>query len=129
MRKLAALALLIAIVGGVGFWFIQGWNGAGPARSPVDVVIPRGASLPRSAEILKQAGAISSTSRFLFQAKLLGGGAGIKAGEYEIPPHSSNGQILALLRSGKTLQRLVTIPEGLPSILVWERLSAAPALV
>jgi UPF0755 protein len=127
VKKLLALGAALLLI--LGFWFIQGWNGAGPAGSPVDVVIPRGASLPRAAEILKKAGAISSTSRFLFQAKLLGGGAGIKAGEYEIRPHASNGQILALLRSGKTLQRLVTIPEGLPSILVWERLTAAPALV
>jgi UPF0755 protein len=127
VRKLLALGAALLLI--LGFWFIQGWNGAGPARVPVDVVIPRGASLPRAAEILKKAGAISSTGRFLFQAKLLGGGAGIKAGEYEIPPHASNGQILALLRSGKTLQRLVTIPEGLPSILVWERLTNAPALV
>jgi UPF0755 protein len=126
VKKLLALGAALLLI--LGFWFIQGWNGGGPATAPVDVVIPRGASLPRAAEILKKAGAISSTSRFLFQAKLLGGGAGIKAGEYEIPPHASNGQILALLRSGKTLQRLVTIPEGLPSILVWERLTSAPAL-
>ncbi|MFL6857886.1 MAG: endolytic transglycosylase MltG [Allosphingosinicella sp.] len=126
MKKLLALAVLAALI--LGFWLIQGWNGAGPATRPVDVVIPRGASLPRAAKILKDAGAIRSTERFLFQAKLLGGGAGIKAGEYEIPAHAGNATILALLRSGKTLQRLVTVPEGLPSVLVWERLMAAPAL-
>jgi UPF0755 protein len=126
MKKLLALGVAAALI--LGFWFIQGWNGAGPAGQPVDVVIPRGTSLPRAAKMLKEAGAIASTERFLFQAKLLGGGAGIKAGEYEIPARASNAQILALLRSGKTLQRLVTIPEGLPSVLVWERLMAAPAL-
>ena len=126
MKKLLALGVAAALI--LGFWFIQGWNGAGPAGQPVDVVIPRGTSLPRAAKILKDANAIASTERFLFQAKLLGGGAGIKAGEYEIPARASNAQILALLRSGKTLQRLVTIPEGLPSVLVWERLMAAPAL-
>jgi UPF0755 protein len=126
VKKLLVLGATVLIV--AGFWFVQGWNGAGPAGQPVDVVIPRGASLPRAAKILKDAGAIISTERFLFQAKLLGGGAGIKAGEYEIPAHASNAQILSLLRSGRTLQRLVTVPEGLPSILVWERLMAAPAL-
>jgi UPF0755 protein len=126
MKKLLALGVAAALI--LGFWFIQGWNGAGPAGQPVDVVIPRGTSLPRAAKILKDAGAIASTERFLFQAKLLGGGAGIKAGEYEIPAHASNADILTLLRSGKTLQRLVTVPEGLPSVLVWERLMAAPAL-
>ncbi|HEY0414428.1 MAG TPA: endolytic transglycosylase MltG [Allosphingosinicella sp.] len=126
MKKLLALGAAAALI--LGLWFIQGWNGAGPAKQPLDVVIPRGASLPRAAELLKKAGAISSTERFLFQAKLLGGGAGIKAGEYEIPARASNARILALLRSGKTLQRFVIVPEGWPSILVWERLMKAPAL-
>src|SRR3546814_20624336 len=38
------------------------------------------------------------------------------------------GDILALFQSGKTIQRLVTIPEGMPSIMVWERLMAEPRL-
>ena len=77
MRKLLVLGLLV--VAAVGFYFIQGWNGAGPAKTPVDVVIPRGATLVSAANRLKKAGAIGSTSRFLFQAKLFGGGKGIKA--------------------------------------------------
>ena len=36
--------------------------------------------------------------------------------------------ILALLQSGKVLQRLVAVPEGMPSILVYERLMATPLL-
>ena len=38
------------------------------------------------------------------------------------------GDILALFQSGKTIQRLVMIPEGMPSIMVWERLMAEPRL-
>jgi UPF0755 protein len=71
---------------------------------------------------------IQSSSRFLFQAKLFGGGRSIKAGEYEFPARASHAQVLGLLQAGKTLQRMVTIPEGMPSILVWERLKEAPAL-
>ena len=126
MKKLVVLALLVAAA--VGFYFIQGWSGSGPATAPVDVVIPRGASLVAAADLLKKAGAISSTSRFLFQAKTFGGGKGIKAGEYEFPAHASNRQVLAMLQAGKTLQRLVTIPEGLPSVFVEERLAQAPGL-
>jgi UPF0755 protein len=127
MRKLLVLGLLAAIAIAGGLWFIQGWNGAGPAKQPTAVVIPRGSSLPRAAEILEKAGVIASSSRFVFQAKLFGGGT-IKAGEYEFPARASNAQVLALLRAGKTLQRLVTVPEGMPSVLVWERLMKAPAL-
>src|SRR3546814_20916362 len=38
------------------------------------------------------------------------------------------GDILNLMQAGKTIQRFVTIPEGMPSILVWERLMAEERL-
>src|SRR3954470_19272228 len=126
MKKLLALGVAAALI--FGFWFIQGWNAAGPAKQEVAVVIPRGASLPRAAALLEEAGAISSSSRFLLQAKLFGHGRGIKAGEYEIPPGASDARILWMLQNGKILQRFVVIPEGLPSVLVQERLAKAPAL-
>jgi UPF0755 protein len=126
MKKLVVIGLLIAAA--LGFYFIQGWNGAGPAKAPVDIVVPRGSSLVAVADRLKKAGAIRSTSRFLFQARWFGGGKGIKAGEYEFPAHASHARILGMLQAGKTLQRLVTIPEGLPAVYVLERLEAAPEL-
>jgi UPF0755 protein len=128
VRKALVLGLVGALLLIGGIWFIQGWNGAGPAGTAVDVVIPRGTSMVAAAERLEKAGVIRSSSRFLFQAKLFGGGASIKAGEYEFPARASHSQVLALLQGGKTLQRRVTVPEGMPSVLVWERLRAAPAL-
>jgi UPF0755 protein len=126
MKKLLALGVAAVLI--LGFWVIQGWNAAGPAKQNVAVVIPRGASLPRIAALLEQAGAISSSNRFLLQAKLFGHGRAIKAGEYEIPAGASDARILSMLEKGKILQRFVVVPEGLPSILVWERLANAPAL-
>ena len=46
----------------------------------------------------------------------------IYAGEYEIPQAASPADILDILQAGKTVTHLVTIPEGMPSILVYERL-------
>jgi UPF0755 protein len=130
MRKLlafgAAAALLIAAI--LGLWLIQGWRGGGPAQQPVAIVVPRGANLPKVASLLEKAGAISSASRFLLQAKMLGHARGIKAGEYEFPAHAGASRILWMLENGKTLQRFVIVPEGLPSVLVWERLMKAPVL-
>jgi UPF0755 protein len=128
MRKLLALGLLAAALLGVGLWFIQGWNGAGPSKRPTPVVIAPGTSLIKAAEQLEKAGVISSSERFLFQARIFGSHEPIKAGEYEFPAHASNARILSLLQNAKTLQRLVTIPEGLPSVLVYERLMKAPTL-
>ncbi|HEX2763111.1 MAG TPA: endolytic transglycosylase MltG [Allosphingosinicella sp.] len=128
MKKLLALGLLVAAFLGVCLWFIQGWNGAGPSARPTAVLIAPGTSLAEAAEQLEGAGVVASADRFLFQAKIFGSDRSIKAGEYEFPAHASHSQVLALLQSAKTLQRMVTIPEGLPSILVHERLMAAPAL-
>ena len=128
MKKLLALGLLALAVLGVGLYFIQGWNGGGPAPRPVAVVIEPGSSLAAAAETLEKAGAIGSSDRFLFQARLFGGSTPIKAGEYEIPARASHARVLGLLQSGKTLQRMVVVPEGLPSVLVHERLMNAPTL-
>jgi len=126
MKKLLALVLVAGVL--AGLWFVQGWSARGPAQHAVTVVVPKGASLASAATLLQKAGAISSRRRFLVQARLFGGGDVIEAGEYEIPAHASNAQILNLLEGGKALQRMVTIPEGMPSILVQERLAAAPGL-
>ena len=128
MKKLLGLGLLVVLVLGVGLWFIQGWNGAGPSQQPTEVVVPSGTSLVRAADILEEAGVVASGERFLLQAKLFGGGKSIKAGEYRFPARASHSDVLSLLQSGKTLQRKVTIPEGMPSVLVHERLMKEPAL-
>ena len=128
MKKLLALALLAVVLLGGGFWFIQGWNGTGPAGQPTELMIPSGTSLVKAADMLEGAGVVASAERFLFQAKLFGGGESIKAGEYRFPARASHAEVLGLLQSGKTLQRKVTVPEGMPSVLVHERLMKEPAL-
>jgi UPF0755 protein len=128
MKKLLALALLAVAGLAAGLWFIQGWNGAGPAKQPTPVVIASGTSMVKAARQLEEAGVIASAERFLFQAKIFGGGESIKAGEYEFPARASHSEVLSLLQSAKTLQRMVTVPEGLPSVLVHERLMKAQGL-
>lgn len=91
------------------------------------VVIPQGASIAKAGEILEEAGA-GSASSFVNHVRFFGGSDPIKPGEYEIEKGMDAGDILALLQAGKTLQRFVTIPEGMPSILVWERLMAEDRL-
>jgi len=116
MRGLLAalLALLLAACSG------------GAPRDTV-VVIPPGASIAKAGEILEQAGA-TSASGFVNHARFFGGDAPIKPGEYEVKKGMSAGDILSLLQSGKTVQRFVTVPEGMPSIMVWERLMAEKRL-
>jgi len=112
----------------IGIGTLQLWGGRGPAKQNVTVMIPEGASLSRAATELEKAGAIGSSTQFLFLAKILGSHAPIKAGEYRVPAHLSQSDILKMLQGGKTLQRFITIPEGTPSIVVWETLMKAPQL-
>jgi UPF0755 protein len=104
------------------------WYGPGPAAEALDVQIGEGSTLRTAARTLDKAGAIRSADSFLILAKLLGSKLPIKAGEYEVPKGASAADILKLLQSGRTLQRFVTIPEGMPSILVYEKLMAEPLL-
>ena len=126
MRRLArwailAAALLLAIIAGN---FIYGWTAPGPLEREVTVVIKPGSSITLAAQQLEKDGVIKSADAFVNRARIFGGTSTIKAGEFVIQPQASNAEILSILTGGKTVQRMVTIPEGMPSIMVYERLMA-----
>ena len=121
---LIGLALIVA-----GFLTVQGWSGPGPAAAPLTVGIREGSTLAGAAATLEKAGAIRSATRFRYLARLFGSGAPIKAGEYRLPAHVSASDLLGLLQGGKTVQRLVTVPEGRPSVIVHDTLIKAAGLV
>jgi UPF0755 protein len=53
----------------------------------------------------------------------------LKAGEFMIPAHASGAQVLAILQgTAGVIRRLFTVPEGMPSALVLEKLMAQPML-
>ena len=126
MRRfgLVILAIGLAVAAFVAFRFVYGWTEAGPAPRDISVVVPDGATVADAAVLLKQAGAVRSADAFLTRTKVFGRGKSIKAGEFLIPKGASNADIFSILQGGKTLTRLVTIPEGMPSIMVHERLMA-----
>lgn len=100
---------------------------AGAASKDATVIIPEGVSLTKAAKILEDAGAIGNADAFVRNAKIFGGG-NIKPGEYQIKKGMSASEVMALLEDGKTKQRFVTIPEGMPSILVYDKLMAETRL-
>jgi UPF0755 protein len=103
------------------------WWGPGPARKPVTVTIPQGTTLQGATDYLHYAGAIGGNRKiFYWLARLLGEGDPIQAGEFQIPAGASPADVLWQLQHGTPMQRLVTIPEGTPSIIVQEKLDALP---
>ncbi|MFN3287297.1 MAG: endolytic transglycosylase MltG [Sphingomonadaceae bacterium] len=123
---LLALVAAVLVMAGA-FW--RDWAKRAPEGAPmVEVSIPRGASLPAAGRILEAAGLVEDGERFALSARLMGGGRTLKAGDYAVPRGAGGRQILDILASGRTIQRFITIPEGMPSVLVAERLRAVEGL-
>jgi UPF0755 protein len=122
---IAALVLAGVIAFGV---FLGGWYGSGPLEKNGTFIVPNGASLSAVADRLEDKGVISSASGFKLRARILGGGRDIKAGEFAIPAHASPSQVLSIITSDDVIRRFVTVPEGMPSIMVYERLMAQDQL-
>ena len=126
-RLLLIVPVAAVIAAGVAFWLF--WAGPGPTAQPVTIVVEQGSSLARVADQLEQAGAIRGGARaFRGLARIFGSSDSIQAGEFLIPAGASADAILDLLQHGRPVQRLVTIPEGMPSVLVRERLMRVPYL-
>jgi UPF0755 protein len=131
-RRLKLLLLLLvpalaAVAAGVAFAIL--WAGPGPTTRPQTIIIAEGSSLASVADQLEQAGAIrGGAGSFRACARVFGSSDPVQAGEFLIPAGLSADGILNLLQHGRPVQRLVTIPEGTPSVLVHERLMRVPYL-
>jgi len=124
-RLLILLLALAALAIGVPMFM---WRGPGPLADKTTVRIPEGATIGSASRILSQAGAIRSATWFRGLAGRLGAHDPIRAGEFAIPAHASAAAILSTLQHGKPVLRLLTIPEGMPSVIVHDKLIATTAL-
>lgn len=129
MKKLGwtvGLGLAIFVAG----LFLLGTRVMGEATvdAQTPFLIPAGSSLTTVARDLETAGHISSADGFLMYARVFGSSDPIQAGEFELEPGMSQGDILTMFQSGDVIRRFITIPEGMPSVLVWERLMAEELL-
>jgi UPF0755 protein len=117
-------ALLLVVV----FLVLHGWYGSGPLPKDGTFIVPNGASLSTVADRLEQKGVVSSARGFYLRARVFGAGRDIKAGEFAIPAHASASRVLSIITSDDVIRRFVTVPEGMPAIMVYERLNAQPQL-
>ena len=101
------------------------WWAPGPKRGPHDVIVKEGTTLGSISRQLAKEGAIPGTARtYYVMARLFGSSDPIQAGEFEIPKGMGGASILDLLQHGKPLLRLITVTEGMPSIIVAEKLTS-----
>jgi len=122
--------LLVAIIlGGGALWIGQArFTAPGPLPQDTNIVIPEQTGLLEIADILAEKGVIND--KWVFIGGALGGRATgkLKAGEYTFAKEASTQQVLATIVSGKVVEYTVTIPEGLTSDQIVQRLAEADIL-
>lgn len=124
LRRIILVAVVLGLFVGVGgFWML--WLAPGPKPGPHTIIVKEGSTLGYVAAQLDEAGAIPGSARtFGIMARLFGSSDPIQAGEFEIPKGMGGSAILDLLQHGRPVQRLITVTEGMPSIIVAEKLDA-----
>ena len=126
-RLILVAALLGLVVGAGGLWLL--WLAPGSSQGPHRVTVEEGSTLASVAKQLDQQDVIPGTARtYRAMARIFGSSDPVQAGEFEIPAGTSGAEVLDILQHGRPVVRLVTIPEGMPSILVHEKLAAIPEL-
>ncbi len=129
MKGLKGLVIAGALAALAVFaWFGSGWWGGGMVEEETSFIVPSGATLTSVANKLEEEELIGSADSFLLRAKILGSGDPVKAGEFLIPEGASPATMLDTFQHGDVINRFVTIPEGTPSIIVYEKLMAEPLL-
>lgn len=123
--RIAAAGLILAALGVV----YALWWAPGPKRGPHDIIVKEGTTLGMVSRQLAKEGAIPGTARTYYaMARLFGSKDPIQAGEFEIPAGMGGSAVLDLLQHGKPLLRLITVTEGMPSIIVEEKLAGSAYL-
>ena len=127
MRRLLLGATGFVLVALIGIYVL--WWGPGPRPGRHTVMIPEGSTVASVARKLEKEGAIPGTAKTYYaMARLFGSHDPIQAGEFEIRRGMGGAAILDLLQHGKPLLRLITVTEGMPAIIVQEKLAANPYL-
>ena len=114
-----------ALVAGAAIWLFYA---AGTHTRETIVSIPQGASAAHVARLLDAAGVIRAPVIFRLGARLGGDAGKLHAGEFAIPPRASMAETLEIITGGEVVLYGFTIPEGLTSQQIAERLRALPYL-
>jgi UPF0755 protein len=128
MRRWLILGTALAGIGAaVGYASFHAFTEPGPLARATAVVVPRG-GLSGVASALEAAGVIRSALVFRGFAALTAWQGKLRSAELAFPDHGSLAQVLFILRSGRPVQHLVTIPEGLTSAQLARMLARSDGL-
>jgi peptidoglycan lytic transglycosylase G len=129
---LTFILLLMLLVGAAAYVFDSQIDAAGPLQQGKTVVIPKNEGTLEIAARLEREGIVTDRRLFVVGyrwtqlAAMIEGTKPVplKAGDYAVKQNASVRQVIDLLSEGKTMSYRVTIPEGLTSHVIIERLKA-----
>ena len=124
--------LLMLLVGGVAYLFDAQIDAPGPLERTKVVAVPKNEGAHEIASRLEREGVVGDRRLFMagylwakFAAWLEGGKTvQLRAGEYGVKQNASIRQVIDLLSEGRTIAYKVTLPEGLTSHQIVEKLKA-----
>lgn len=125
---LGGLVAALVVVLLAGAWALHEYERPGPLTEEAMVVIPPGASVAGIARRLEDAGVVDEALLIRLGARFEGAEQTLRAGEYAFPAGVSARGAVAILRSGKTVVRPLTVPEGLTVRQVAALLDGTPWL-
>ena len=124
----AAIVCVVALVGGVFVAKMQ-FDRPTALDQPRAITVDHGVSVDGIAEQLQKDGLIGSKWLFVGGVLLAHQQGNLKAGEYLIPAHASMRDIMDAMVTGKGILYSVSIPEGLTSQQIVDRLKSEDILV
>jgi UPF0755 protein len=116
LKKFLGFLLFLAILGGVGAYFLYNWvNNTGTATGlPVKVTIPSGSSAATIATRLEQRGVIENALAFRLYLKSQKVRSELRAGDYQLRTGLAFSTVLQKLKKGPAIEYVkLVIPEGL----------------
>ncbi len=129
---LTLLLVIMVVVGALSALLYHQFESAGPLPVSRVVAIPKGEGRIEIATRLERQGIISNRwtfiASYLLRNALRDSPVELKAGEYEIKKHASMADVLNTLVQGKSILLKLTIPEGLTSQQIVERVRGEPDL-
>jgi UPF0755 protein len=115
------LILFAIVAGGALFIGKQRFEAPGPLTEDKTVNVPRG-GIRDVGDLLKREGVIDQPLLFVGGVIALKVRGDLKFGEYEFSKHASLHDVITTITEGKVVQHAVSIPEGLTSQQVVQRL-------
>ncbi len=133
---LTFFAVVLLALGGTAYYLVAAVDADGPLKEPKLLVVPRNDGTQQIAERLEKDGIVGDKRMFLAGlyalrlASMVPGGRTInlKAGEYEIKPGASIRVLVDTMSEGRSVLMRVTVPEGLTSFQIVERLKGDASL-